>query len=113
VVPVIGCFNNAATDIHHGPDKNTLNNTPENVHRICSDCHNRWHAANNQYYGERPAGTEPFIPIGDWYWTGHDSDTKATPEETAAAVQGNWKSREARRISNAIPERESTEIHVG
>lgn len=29
---------------HHGPDYNTLNNDPGNVHRICALHHNRWHA---------------------------------------------------------------------
>lgn len=102
VIPIIGCFSSKATDIHHGPDKNTLNNTNENVHRICADDHNRWHAANDKFYGTRPAGTEPFIPIGDWYWTAHDSETKASPEELVnAQALGEWKSREARRIENA------------
>lgn len=32
---------------HHGPDYNTLNNDPENVHRICHSCHNSWHAVND------------------------------------------------------------------
>lgn len=35
---------------HHGPDKNTLNNEPGNVHRIGHLCHNRWHAANDPNY---------------------------------------------------------------
>jgi len=35
---------------HHGPDKNTLNNEPGNVHRIGHLCHNRWHAANDPTY---------------------------------------------------------------
>ena len=35
---------------HHGPDKNTLNNEPNNVHRIGHLCHNRWHAANDPDY---------------------------------------------------------------
>lgn len=32
---------------HHGPDYNTLNNDPGNVHRICHSCHNAWHALND------------------------------------------------------------------
>jgi hypothetical protein len=99
VIPIIGCFNNPATDTHHGPDKNTLNNTPENVHRICADDHNRWHAINNQYYGDRPPGTEPFIPLDGWEWTMHDPNTKATPEETVLAqTAGKWKSGEAKHV---------------
>jgi len=35
---------------HHGPDKNTLNNEPGNVHRIGHKCHNRWHAKNDASY---------------------------------------------------------------
>lgn len=83
--PIIGCVGNPATDIHHGPDKNTLNNTPENVHRICANCHNRWHAANDPFYGKRPAGTVPFIPLDGYDWGPHDSDTKATDAQIAAS----------------------------
>jgi len=35
---------------HHGPDKNTLNNEVGNVHRICTPCHNEWHAKNDKDY---------------------------------------------------------------
>ena len=35
---------------HHGPDKNTLNNEEGNVHRICTGCHNLWHAQNDGDY---------------------------------------------------------------
>lgn len=35
---------------HHGPDKNTLNNSEDNVHRIGHKCHNRWHAKNDPDY---------------------------------------------------------------
>lgn len=38
VFPVIGCLGNKASDRHHGPDKNTLNNSSGNVHRICDHC---------------------------------------------------------------------------
>ena len=81
VVPVMGCLGNAATNRHHGPDKNTLNNTAGNVHRICSHCHNWWHGQNDRYYGSRPSGTEPFIPVGESSWTLHDKETTATIEE--------------------------------
>ena len=33
---------------HHGPDYNTLNNDPGNVHRICHSCHNYWHSMNDK-----------------------------------------------------------------
>lgn len=45
--PIIGCLQGKQTHRHHGPDKNTLNNSERNVHRICNDCHNRWHNAND------------------------------------------------------------------
>lgn len=80
VVPIIGCVGGFATDRHHGPDKNTLNNEPGNVHRICSTCHNRWHAANDEYYGKRPDNGQRFIPQSGSF-TQHDGETKATPQE--------------------------------
>jgi hypothetical protein len=84
VVPIVGCIGRAATDRHHGPDKNTMNNAKGNVHRICSFCHNAWHGANDDYYGERPSPDKPFIPIkGEMQ--GHDSTTKATTDELLAA----------------------------
>jgi len=87
VEPIIGCDGNIIQpskgpdkgDRHHGPDKNVINNAPDNVHRICSKCHNRWHALNNPYYGERPPADEPFLPLQDY--KDHDSETKATAEE--------------------------------
>ena len=94
VIPIIGCMGNKATDIHHGPDKNTLNNKPENVHRICATCHNRFHEANDKFYGTRPPGTEPFIPLDGYEWGPHDPNTKATIEELKRASAGEWKSSE-------------------
>lgn len=35
---------------HHGPDKNTLNNDPGNVHRICIWHHIQWHLKNDSSY---------------------------------------------------------------
>lgn len=87
IVPIVGCIGRAASDRHHGPDKNTMNNAPDNMHRICDFCHNTWHALNDPGYGSRPAHTEPFIPKGergtDWFL--HDGETKATTEEVLAA----------------------------
>lgn len=48
--PIIGCINGMAEARHHGPDKFPLNNEVGNVHRICSFCHNRWHALNDPHY---------------------------------------------------------------
>lgn len=86
VHPIIGCHgtkiiaakgHGAATGhIHHGPDKNTLNNERENIHRICTTCHNRWHTLNDPYYGERPEGGVPFLPVGVEV-KAHDPVTKA------------------------------------
>jgi hypothetical protein len=88
VVPIVGCLNNPATDRHHGPDKNTLNNSPSNVHRICAYCHNYWHAKNDEFYGERPSGTEPFIPLDGNDWRVHDPETKASIEEVIKGQVG-------------------------
>jgi len=91
VEPIIGCDNHIIQpnkgpdkgDRHHGPDKNVINNSPGNVHRICSSCHNRWHARNNKYYGERPPTDQPYLPKVDYDWKPHDSETQATSEEIA------------------------------
>lgn len=54
--PVDGCGIRPGTSVglqqsrHHGPDKNTLNNEAGNVHRICTSCHNEWHAKNDKDY---------------------------------------------------------------
>jgi hypothetical protein len=48
--PIQGCIDGRQYARHHGPDKNTLNNEPGNVHRICHNCHNRWHAKNDPDY---------------------------------------------------------------
>lgn len=68
--PIVGCANGKQQSRHHGPDKNTLNNTKGNVHRICHDCHNNWHAVN-----------DPGYQWGDHIVrTLHDSHTVAEPE---------------------------------
>lgn len=48
--PITGCAGNNQQARHHGPDKNTLNNEKGNVHRICHQCHNRWHTLNDTGY---------------------------------------------------------------
>lgn len=48
--PIVGCLNGLQNARHHGPDKNTLNNEQGNVHRICHNCHNRWHTLNDPDY---------------------------------------------------------------
>lgn len=80
VVSVVGCNGNLATNRHHGPDKNTLNNEVGNVHRICASCHNRYHSANDSFYnGDRPSGSIPWLPSGTLI--AHDTETKASPQE--------------------------------
>lgn len=87
VVPIVGCLGRPASDRHHGPDKNTMNNAPDNMHRICDFCHNTWHGVNDPFYGARPDHTLPFIPKGklgvDWF--AHDPVTKASTDELIAA----------------------------
>ena len=57
-IPIVGCLEGTQTNIHHGPDKNTLNNRQSNLHAICSECHNRWHTLNDSYYPEENPGEE-------------------------------------------------------
>lgn len=68
VNPIRGCHGNRATDRHHGPDKNTLNNERGvNLHGICAYCHNEWHAKNDETYeGDRPSDDTPWLPVGEW-----------------------------------------------
>jgi hypothetical protein len=84
VIPIVGCVGRPASDRHHGPDKNTMNNAEGNLHRICDHCHNTWHALNDPHYGERPEHTKPFLPL-----TGecakHDGITRATTAEIIEA----------------------------
>ena len=92
--PILGCKGNKLSpvkggehglkqgDLHHGPDKNTLNNAPgTNLHRVCSVCHHRWHAANDKSYdrGGRPEAAFPFLPIEPYFL--HDPLTRYTDEE--------------------------------
>lgn len=89
VEPIIGCDGHTLTadkgptkgDRHHGPDKNTISNDPGNVHRICSSCHNRWHARNNEFYGPRPPADQQYLPVVPFEL--HDPKTLATDEERA------------------------------
>lgn len=66
VEPIVGCSGRLARDIHHGPDKSVLNNSPDNISVICSFCHNLYHWRNDQYYmGERPKDGSAWTPVGD------------------------------------------------
>jgi hypothetical protein len=92
IEPIVGCRGNTINQTkegphaghrHHGPNKNTIENSPLNVHRICTFCHNRWHALNNRYYGERPAADQPYLPVvpEGMVLQRHDPDTIATEEQ--------------------------------
>lgn len=80
VVPIIGCVGNQAVDRHHGPDKSTLNNEVGiNLHRICKECHNRWHSLNDEYYDKRPLDNRNFLPTGEC--KEHDRITRASAKD--------------------------------
>lgn len=95
-VPIVGCSgtiirevkqtekvedNESPRHIHHGPDKSTLNNNPENLHAICASCHGRWHTLNDpQYAKDRPDFGRPHLPI-DGDVLPHDPRTKANDKE--------------------------------
>lgn len=51
-IPVVGCLVGFQVARHHGPDKNTTNNSEENVHLLCTPCHNLWHRRNDPKYGK-------------------------------------------------------------
>lgn len=95
-VPIVGCEGNLLDDvksqaqvrppathvghIHHGPDKATLNNAVgANLHRVCAVCHNRWHAANDDFYAKRQDANKPFLPFVPYYL--HDAASVATEAE--------------------------------
>lgn len=94
-IPIIGCRGNLIADIkaktgefwpgnvHHGPDKSTLNNEPDNVSRVCPTCHNRWHALNDPLYApkkSRPDAGLPYLPLSGEFKP-LDKETKATEAE--------------------------------
>lgn len=57
--PILGCVEGKQDDRHHGPNKNTYFNEVGNVHRICKNCHNRWHVANDPSYDWNKADSYP------------------------------------------------------
>lgn len=90
VSPIRGCLGNPATDIHHGPDKNTLNNSKvswgvgedENIHLICSQCHNTWHGRNDESYPEYDRQADQWMPwVPEGAWDVHDGETRASLED--------------------------------
>jgi hypothetical protein len=109
IEPIVGCDGNTieatksgphAGHRHHGPNKNVIDNVESNVHRICTTCHNRWHAANNKYYlGERPPADQSWLPVPPegMELRKHDPDTVATEEEREES-DNYWKSRKLKNI---------------
>lgn len=87
ISPIVGCTGRPAEHIHHGPDKSTFNNDPSNISRVCTYCHNRWHAANDPFYDKsRPDNGEPYLPIVPDGKTLYSTEDKApaTREEVFA-----------------------------
>lgn len=64
IEPIEGCPGNPAIHVHHGPDKSVLNNdVVNNLSKVCTHCHNRWHTANDKYYKvPRPLNGETWLP---------------------------------------------------
>ena len=60
--PIVGCIQGSQRDRHHGPLKNTLRNEIGNVHRICAECHQRWHMLNDPDYIEERASFQTHSP---------------------------------------------------
>ena len=60
---IVGCIEGLQVHRHHGPVKDTLRNEPGNVHRICNNCHARWHAVNDPLYNEEDYNEKPHAPV--------------------------------------------------
>jgi hypothetical protein len=82
--------------IHHGPDKAVLNNASGvNLHRICTPCHNRWHALNDPSYAkDRPHVSRPYLPLVGFY--DHNGLETYTDEEYEVAEKW-WSTAKAKR----------------
>lgn len=61
--PIVGCPDGKQKHRHHGPVKNTTYNHLGNVHRICHNCHVRWHELNDLIYDESDYNILPHDPI--------------------------------------------------
>lgn len=90
-VPITGCFRGVAATVHHGPDKDWLNNDLSNLHKICTQCHSMYHIKNDMFYvSERPTPGTPFLWNEDMVKgleiKPHDPDTKATIQEIYAQI---------------------------
>lgn len=76
--PIPGCVAGTQKHRHHGPVVLTTANIEGNVHRICADCHNRWHGLN-----------DPFIKeyMTTILWSPHDPNTELVSEELIEVVK--------------------------
>ena len=109
VQPLVGCLGTLITETkgsgerHHGPDKNVLNNSVGvNLHRICQNCHKRWHALNDAYYAPvRPDASEQYLPLAEHVSFAHDPITQASDEDTELSVDY-WMTRTEKRGSYPI-----------
>lgn len=77
VHPITGCMDGLQQARHHGPVKDTTTNDSGNIHRICHQCHNRWHTLNNPDYNEEQNRHLPHKPekataedimVGEFFW---------------------------------------------
>lgn len=85
-VPIVGCYRGVAATVHHGPDKDWLNNELSNLHKICTQCHSLYHQKNDIFYvSERPTPGTPFLwneeLVKGMEIKPHDTETKATIQE--------------------------------
>lgn len=110
--PIVGCAGNVAVHRHHGPDKSTFNNVlGDNLHRVCTTCHNRWHTLNDEYYGPRPSDNSTYLP-NRGNSLKHDGKTQATPEQVLQ--HGMWWNKPAKeRDEYRSWERESPAVAGG
>lgn len=60
--PIVGCLTGKQKHRHHGPIKDTSHNESINIHRICTGCHNTWHAKNDPVYDEEKYKLLPHSP---------------------------------------------------
>jgi hypothetical protein len=107
VSPIVGCIpgTESQTNVHHGPDKNTLNNSEPNLHRICTKCHNRWHALNDPTYPVDPMSLEDatdYTWVPQFEFKAHDPETVASVLDHAKA-EDYWGTQAARRRNEQRP----------
>ena len=119
VIPIIGCANNAAVSIHHGPNKSVLYNEPTNLHKLCQVCHERWHICNDVYYGDvRPENGEAWFPLPDPAHQSYEHDqTTIVNDEAVAYAEDMWQrirnaSRHSRHVEADVLRTELTDFYL-